>query len=260
MNDGLDPAGVAVFVAAVSGIAALSLGRPEQWGFRRLAVGVTVSSAGIALVLLAPSTWWFGAIFWGLYLIYLGWSYVNRRRRTTHERLGYIEASAAVLGYVALTDGRIDPREKTMIRDTYDRAGFSSQDLEEVNRVVEQCERNFFKGGSNTDNLFVLLRNACAVLMHHSNEQTRFGVLRAAIIIAASDGFVSSDEERALRASANWLGVSGADYENLWRSLLGGGWTESDSTSSDGSHEADNPVPSVPPDLATYYASLLGVP
>src|SRR4029078_13351869 len=119
-----------------------------------------------------------------------------------------------------LADGEIDSREAAIIRQTYARAGFSMQDLREVDRVVEECQRRFFVGGSDAERLFRLLRDACAAVMQHSNELTRFGFVRAAISIAGSDGFISSEEERALRATANWLGLAKADYDRLWRSVL----------------------------------------
>jgi DnaJ-domain-containing protein 1 len=266
MDEGLDPAGVAVFIAVICAITALACGRPEQWGFRRLAMGSGVSSAAVAALLLAPSFWWFSAIFWGLYQIYLGWCYIARRRRTTHERVEYIESSAAVLAYVALADGSVDPREAGIIRETYARAGFSSHDLREVDRVVQQCQRQFFLDGTDPERLFVLLRNACAVILKHSNEQTRFSFLRAAIIIAASDGFVSSIEERTLRASANWLGIAKSDYDRLWRNVLGAEpYDDDEAADTRGSEDTDSDSsgyeePIVPPDLATYYASILGIP
>lgn len=266
MDDGLDPAGVAVFIAVICGITALSSGRPEHWGLRRLALGACISSAAIAALLLWPSAWWFGAILWGLHRMYLGWSYISRRRRTTHERIEYLESSASVLAFIALADGVIDPREAAVIRETYARAGFSPQDLREVERVVQECQRRFFADGSDPERLFVLLRNACAVVVQHSNEQTRFSFLRAAIIIAASDGFVSSGEERALRASANWLGISKADYDRLWRGVIDREPDDAEAretaqeSAPDDSEETGYAEPVVPPDLATYYASILGVP
>jgi DnaJ-domain-containing protein 1 len=261
--DGLDPAGVAVFIAVICGITALSCGRPEHWGFRRLTFGAGVCSAALAALQLFPSTWWFSGMLWGGYQMYLGWCYVARRRRTSHERLEYLESSARVLAYIALADSTVDPRETIIIRETYARAGFSPADLHEVDRVVQQCERQFFADGSDPDRLFVLLRTACAAVMQHSNEQTRLSFLRTAIIIAGSDGFVSSGEERALRATAHWLDISNQDYEHLWRSVLGVGPDETGSTDGSASHEAqgaDHAEPAVPPDLASYYASILGVP
>lgn len=263
MDEGFDPAGVAVFIAAVSGVTALSCTRADQWGLRRLALGVCISSAFVAAMLLSPSVWWFGGILWGLHQIYLGWSYVSRKRRTTHERLEYLESSASVLAYVALADGAIGLREAIVIRETYARAGYSTQDLHEVDRILQQCERRFFADGSDPERLFVLLRDSCAMVMRHSNEQTRFIFLRAAVVIATSDGFVASGEERALRAAANWLGISARDYERLWRSVLD---VESDDsepsgpyTSPQDSEDGTREEPVVPPDLATYYASILGI-
>jgi len=263
MNEGLDPAGVAVFLAVVCGIAALACGQPEQWGLRRLTLGASASSAAVAALILYPSVWWWSAIVWGLHQMYLGWSYASRRRRTTHERIEYLESSTAVLAYVALADGVVDAREIAIIRETYARAGFSLQDLREVDRALQDCQRRFLASGSDPERLFVLLRDACAALFQHSNEQTRLAFLRSAILIATSDGFVNSGEERALLASANWLGISRNDYDRLWRDVVGQqrqGEGADPESANDDSEETDSTDPIVPPDLATYYASMLGVP
>lgn len=266
MDDGLDPAGVAVFVAVICGITAIACGRPEQWGIRRLSLGMCAVSAAAAALLLAPSALWWGGVLWGIHQTYLGWSYISRRRRTSHERIEYLESSAAVLAYVALADGAIDPGEVAIIRDTYARAGFSPQDLREVDRIIQECRHRFLAAGSDPERLFIFLHDACGVVLRHSNEHTRLTFLRTAMIIAASDGFVSSGEERALRASANWLGISKADYDRLWRSVVAPepeerqtGEAEPEPGRTDSAGAADE-EPAIPPDLATYYASVLGVP
>jgi DnaJ like chaperone protein len=243
MDGGLDPAGVAVFVAAVCGVAALACARPDQWGIRRLALGAGATSAAIAGLLLSPSVWWWSGVLWGLHQMYLGWSYVSRRRRISHERAEYLDSSASVLAYIALADGRVDPRETDIIRETYARAGFSADDVREVVRVVQECQRRFFADGSDPERLFVLLRQSCTVIVRHSNAQTRLSFLRAAILIAMSDGFLSSNEQRVLEAAANWLGIEKTDYDRLWQGV-----------------DDREAAATVPPDLATHYASILGVP
>jgi DnaJ like chaperone protein len=243
MDDGFDPAGIAAFAAAVCGVAALACTRSDQWGIRRLTLGAGAASGAIAGLLLSPSVWWWSGILWGLHQMYLGWSYVARRRRITHERAEYLESSAAVLAYIALADGSVDPREAEIIRATYARAGFSADDLREVDRVVRECQHRFFADGSDPERLFVLLRQACTVVVQHSNAQTRLSFLRAAILIAMSDGFLGSAEERLLRAIANWLGIEQTEYDHLWQGV--------------NDREA---AATVPPDLATHYASILGVP
>src|SRR5688572_24920886 len=220
MDKGLDPAGVAVFVGVVTAITAWACGRPEQWGLRRLAIGGSACAFAVAAILLSPSPWWWGAVLWGLHQAYLGWSYIARRRRAGHERVEYLESSASVLAYVALADGDIDPRETSIIRDTYARAGFGSEDLRDVERIIEQCQRNFREDGSDPERLFIRLQHACAIVMRHSNEQTRVSFVRATIMLATSDGFVRAGEDRALRATATWLGISQSDYDRVWRSVL----------------------------------------
>jgi DnaJ-domain-containing protein 1 len=258
MDEGLDPAGVAVFFGVILAIIAWACGRPEQWGLRRLALGGSACACSTAAIMLSPSPWWWGGLLWGLHQVYLGWSYVVRRKRTTHERIEYLDSSASILAYVALTDGEIDPREKSVIRDTYARAGFGPDDLRDVERTIEQCETRFRTDGSDPERLFVRLQQACAILLRHSNEQTRLSFVRAAITLATSDGFIRSAENRALQAMAGWLLISESDYDHMWRSVLG----QDDTTGSeqDSAQRERGGRSVVPPDLATYYASILGVP
>ena len=251
MDEGLDPAGAAVFLAVVCGIAAIACGRPGQWGLRRLALGASASSAGFAALVLSPSFWWWGAILWGVHQMYLGWSYISRRRRISHERVEYLESSGSVLAYVALADGAVDERERAIIRDTYARAGCSPRDLQVIDRAIEDCETKFLASGSDPNRLFVLLRDACFVLFHHSSERTRLGFLRTAILIAASDGFLNDGERRALWGSANWLGITRDDYDRLWGEIF--------NREDESAQGRDGDEPLARADLATHYASILGV-
>ena len=70
-------------------------------------------------------------------------------------------------------------------------ASFSADELREVDRLVEQCGRRYFADGSSVDRLYAPLRAACDGVRRHSNDQTRFGLFRTAVLIAASDGFVT---------------------------------------------------------------------
>lgn len=261
MNEGLDPASVAVFFAAIFGITALACSRPEQWGFRRLAFGGFLCASAAAVLIPSPSPFLWGAILWGFQQVYLGWSFVSRRRRTTHERVEYLDASVSVLSYVALADGEIKPSERKIIHDTYARANFSADDLRQIEGIIRQCEQRFFADGSDPQRLYSLLRGACGVVLQHSNDRTRLAFLRAAVLIAASDGFITASERGALKAMAGWLGISDADERDAWRTVVdrdsasAPNTEERDSQSSRGSRED----PIVPPDLATYYASILGV-
>lgn len=265
MDSGSDPASVAVVFAVILGITALACERPEQWGLRRLAMGACAGMSAIAAILLSPSLWWWGGLLWGLHQMYLGWSFVSRRRRSTHERVEYLQASVSVLAYIALADGEIKPRESTIIREAYARGGFSAEDLREVGRIVGECERRFFADGSDPDRLFKLLQSACAVVLQHSNERTRITFFRTAVLISASDGFVSSGEDRALKAAEGWLGISDTDAERAWRGVGdhepddGEAGASAQESAQDDSEEEAYEEPVVPPDLATYYASILGI-
>lgn len=44
-----------------------------------------------------------------------------------------------VLTYVALADGHLDERESQILREAYSRAGFTPDDIREVNRVIQEC-------------------------------------------------------------------------------------------------------------------------
>lgn len=267
MSDGLDPAGVATFCAVIFGIAALSCGKPEHWGFRRVALGACACASATTALLLGSSGWWWSGILWGLHQMYLGWSYVNRRRRISHERLEYLQSSASVLTFVALADNDVTPRELDIIRRTYARAGFSGGDLNEVQRVVEECKRRFFADGSDPDRLFKLLLSACTAVLPHTNEHTRLSLFGTAILIAVSDGFVSASEDNVLRALTTWLGISEVDGQREWRRAAGQEPADAESGGSESARGAgpdrgqeSHGAPVVPPDLATYYASILGVP
>ena len=72
---------------------------------------------------------------------------------------------------------------------------------------------------------------------------------------------MSATEDGALRASAHWLGITEVDCERLWREILGDApraSKDTGGTTSQNQAEAGG-EPVVPPDLATYYASILGV-
>jgi DnaJ like chaperone protein len=255
MAASLDPAGVAVFFAVISAIVALSLGRPEQWGLRHLSWGACACASCAAAIMLSSSPWWWGGILWGLHQMYLGWSFISRRRRTTHDRAEYLQASVSVLTYIALADGEITPREAQIIRGTYVRAGFSSEDLRNVEQILRECERRFFTDGSDPNRLFRLLRDACAVVLRHSNDHTRLSFFRTAVLIAGSDGFINAGEDRAIQAAANWLLIASEEVDQMWRSVLEHGPGPFDEE--DRKQAREEPV--VPPDLATYYASILGI-
>lgn len=263
MNNGLDPAGVAAFLAAVCAVSAVACGSPELWGFRRLALGGCAASSAIVALILAPSPWWWGAVAWAVHQWYLGGSFILRRRRSTNERTEYLHASVSVLAYVALADGQITAREADIIKGAYARAGFSSADVAEVATIVRACEGTFYSDGSDPNRLFKLLQASCAIVQLHSNGTTRVSFFRTAVLIAASDGFVSPGENQALQAAAQWLGLADDDAQRVWSSVVderdqktAKERTDSTQTDSEASN-AEEPV--APPDLATYYASILGV-
>jgi len=212
----MDPAALAAFVTCLSGVIALACNQPQQWGFRRIAYGVGIGALAVVLLQLVYSVWWWSGILFGFHQIYLGWMLMARRSRVSGERFEYVKATASVLGYIALTDGELSEKDKQIIRTTYMRAGFSAVEMREVDLTLEDCERAFLADGSDTDRLFPLLRDACSNVARHSDHQTRSIFLGTALSIAASDGFVSSAEEKAMRAAALWLGLSEGDIDKAW--------------------------------------------
>jgi tellurite resistance protein len=148
------------------------------------------------------------------YQIYLGWMFMARRS-CVGERFECVEATASVLAYTRV-DRRESEKDKQIIQTTYMRAGFSAVEMREVDLTLEDCERAFRAAGSDTDRLFPLLRDACSNVARHSDHQIRSIFLGTALTIASSNGFVSSAEDKAIRAAALWLGLSTEDVNKAW--------------------------------------------
>ena len=221
MLEQIDPAGVAVFIAALAVVIAVANSRPAQWGARRIAFGVTTCAASLAAAMLLDSTWFYAGFFWGGYQIYVGWAFIARRSKLSTERYEYVTATAKVLSYVALCDGTISPKESEIIREAYVRAGFSADELNQVEVTMRDCSHAFAYDGSDPERLAKLLKEACGTVAQHSDNQTRYIFLRTALKIAASDGFVSLAEEKALRAATTWLGLTPADIDAAWSEMFG---------------------------------------
>jgi tellurite resistance protein len=217
----IDPAGVAAFVSALAAVIALANSRPPQWGARRIAFGISTCAAVLVAVSLTGATWWYGGLFWGGYQIYVGWAFLQRRSSVTAERRQYVTATARVLAYVALCDGTISPQETEIIRSAFDRVGYSADELREVELTVRDCAHTFAYDGSDPERLAALLKDACATVARHSDNQTRYLFLRTALQIAATDGFVSLVEEKAIRAATSWLGLTSADVDRAWSETFG---------------------------------------
>ena len=221
MLEGLDPAAVAAFIAAAASVVALSNGRPTQAGIRRIAGGIALCAASFGAVSFTESTFWYAGLFLGGYPIYTGWGILSRRSRLEQERLRYVTATARVLSYVALSDGMVSPQKAEIIRGTYARAGFTADEVAEAEMTVRECEQSFVQNGSASESLFDPLKEACEQVARHSNNQTRFIVLRTALQIAASDGFVSASEEKAIRAATLCLGLQSSDIDAAWSEMFG---------------------------------------
>ena len=221
MRESIDPAGVAVFIAGIAVVIALANSRPTQWGARRIAFGVTTCAAALAAAMLLASSWFYAGLFWGGYQIYVGWAFIARRSSLSSERYAFVTATAKVLSYVALCDGSISPKETEIIIDAFTRAGFSSEELKQVELTMRDCGHAFAYDGSDPERLATLLRDACGTVAQHSDNQTRYLFLRTALQIAASDGFVSLAEEKALRAATTWLGLTPGDIDAAWREMFG---------------------------------------
>jgi tellurite resistance protein len=122
---------------------------------------------------------------------------------------------------VALCDGSISEKETEIIIDAFTRAGFSAEELRQVQLTMRDCSHSFAYDGSDPDRLAALMKDACATVAQHSDNQTRYLFLRTALKIAASDGFVSLAEEKALRAATTWLGLTPGDIDAAWREMFG---------------------------------------
>ena len=221
MREGLDPAAIAAFVAAAASVVALSNGRPTQAGIRRVAFGIALCAASFGAVSFTESTSWYAGLFLGGYPIYTGWGILSRRSRLEHERYHYVTATARVLSCIALSDGIISPRKAEIIRETYAGAGFSADEVAEAEMTVRECEQSFVQNGSAPERLFDPLKQACEQVARHSDNQTRFLVLRTALRIAASDGFVSASEEKALRVATSCLGLASSEIDAAWSEMFG---------------------------------------
>lgn len=221
MLEAIDPAGVAAFIAALSTVIAIANSRPQQWGTRRIAFGVAICAGVFTAVLLTNLQVLYAALFWGGYQIYIGWRFIARRSGVSAERREYIGATAKVLSYIALLDGTISPAKSAIVRDTYTRAGFSADELTEVDVTMRDCQEWFVHGGSDPERIREPLREACSRVAQHSDNQTRVIVLKTALRLAASDGFVSLSEEKAIRAATEWLGLGASDIDAAWNEIAG---------------------------------------
>jgi tellurite resistance protein len=221
VREALDPAALAAFVAAAASVVALSNGRPTQAGIRRMAFGIALCAASFGAVSFTESTFWYAGLFLGGYPIYTGWGILSRRSRLEDERYRYVTSTARVLSYIALSDGMVSAHKAEIIRGTYARAGFSADEVAEAEMTVRECEQSFVQNGSAPERLFDPLKEACEQVARHSDNQTRFIVLRTALRIAASDGFVSASEEKALRVATSCLGLASSEIDAAWTEMFG---------------------------------------
>lgn len=256
-----DLVGGLVFFAAIAATISVGASRPEHWGLRRMFLGVAGVLGASAGALSNGSPWWFAVALWALQQCYAGWGFTARRRRTDHERADYLEASATVLGCVALADGSISVAERHVIQRAYRAAGCSSDELTVIERTLDTCEQQFRNEGSDADRLFHRLRKACDSLSRHSNTIIREEFVRCALVIITSDGYVSATEEELIRAAATWLGLRQDHFESMWRDVRAG--RRHSPREQNGEDETTGPStdqgPVAPSDLATHYASVLGI-
>ena len=210
--------GILVFSAVAVAVMALAADRPDQWGIRRLFVGVSACLAAVAVRLLSPSVLWFGVLFVGMYQVYFGWGYVRRRQRLTRDRVAYLESSSAILACLALADSSIDPRELAVIRESYQRAGCSSEELDIVESAIRECAKQFL--GREGEKLSKAVSERCEVLLRHSTPQSRRDLLRLALLITVGDGSFTGAEQESLAALAQGLQIAPDEVEKMWSSLF----------------------------------------
>jgi DnaJ-domain-containing protein 1 len=162
------------------------------------------------------------------------------------------------LTYVALADGKVQPAEQEIICGAYRHAGFERHDVEYVRSVIHECERQFHLNGSDIGRLLDRVHSACAEVVAHSNQEIRAAFFRAALRVASSDRFISSAESEVLRATAEWLGLPPDVRDRIWNEAKEQSNGGNSRTGYEAHDRAREPV-ATPPDLATYYAKILGV-
>ena len=210
--------GILVFCAVAVAVMALAADRPDQWGIRRLSVGVSACLAAVAGQLLSPSVLWFAVLFVGMYQVYFGWGYVRRRQRLTRDRVAYLESSSAILACLALADSSIDPRELAVIRESYQRAGCSLEELDIVESAIRGCAKQFL--GREPERLNKAISERCEVLLLHSTPQSRRDLLGLALLIAVGDGSFTGAEQEGIAAVAQGLQIAPDEVGKIWSSLF----------------------------------------
>ena len=214
-----DTVGLLVFFAAVAVAIAAGANGGAQWGLRRMSLGAAGVLSAAAGALANGSPWWIAVGLWGAQQLYVGWGFAARRKRTGHERATYLEASATVLGCLAVADGGISPAERDIIRTAYDAAGYSPEELSHVEAMLTACTNRFLSEGSDTDRLFHRLRAACGTLSGGTDRFTREELVRAGVLVVTSHGYTSAIEQELIRAAAIWLGLRQEQFESTWREV-----------------------------------------
>lgn len=259
-----------LFVGLASLMAALIMRRSDLWPQRKIAFGLAAIFASSGFALISNQNLLFGGLVWGIYQLHLARQFSRLKKSRRADRDEYLITSASVLAYLALADGQIAAQEYRVIRETYVRAGFGPEDVNRVAQTMRECEEQFRESGSDPNRLYDRLHASCEVFDRHSNEAIRQALYRVALLVVSADGYLSADERGLLQACGSWLGISPEDQRSAWNEFAddagdsqGGAERDTRSRASSGREDPEGDrsrtEPVAPPDLATYYASILGI-
>jgi Tfp pilus assembly protein PilF len=214
-SDAVGGLAVIVFVGAAIGAAVAR--RPEQWGQRRAAFGVMgMAVAGVVSLAVGPVFWVAGG-FWGLYQFYAAYRFRRTRSQRIDGRMQFLRTAAKVLGCVALADGELQPVELRVIRETYERSGFSDQDLTVIGQVLQESVARFQTTLFDHQALYVALRDACLAFAPLSNESSRLALFVTAVRVATADQHASPGELNVVNACGTWLNIPADEQARIWR-------------------------------------------
>jgi hypothetical protein len=129
----------------------------------------------------------------------------------------FLRAAARVLGCVALADGELQPVELRVIRETYERSGFSDQDLTVIGQVLQGSVARFQTTLFDHQAIYAALRDACLAFAPLSNESSRLALFVTAVRVATADQHASPGELNVVNACGTWLNIPADEQARIWR-------------------------------------------
>jgi Tfp pilus assembly protein PilF len=208
---------VVVFIA--SACAALGARRPDQWGQRRVAIGLLAMSAAAFVWLQQGSLFWLTGGSWGVYQFYAAHRFRRAHALRAGQRTEYLGSAATILGCIALSDGPLQPMELKIVRETYEKAGYTDADLLLVGGTLQRCAADFQATLFEHQALYAALHNACITFASVSNEASRLELFRTAVRVALADQHATPGELSAVKACATWLNIPDTEQDAIWRDV-----------------------------------------